>query len=351
MRVLSVGFPFAPVREDCAGGAEQVLLHLHRALRARGHRSEVLAPVSSSIGGGLIPVPDAPSEIDEESRLRQHRAVREALDAALSRGRYDLLHFHGLDCDTYMPDRSPAPVLVTLHLPVDCYAPALLRRRDLWLNAVSAHQSRTLRSDRLLGVVGNGVDLELYRPANARSKDFLYLGRICPEKGLHLAIDAVREAGGRLRVAGTVYGYPEHRRYWREHISERIGPDVDFLGPVGGRDKVELIATSRAVIVPSLVEETSSLVAMEALACGVPVVALRRGALVEIVEQGRTGWVVDRAEELGPALSRLGAIRRSDCRQAAVRRFSIDRMVDGYLMIYAEALKRGSRPAPPPPRR
>ncbi|HET9948526.1 MAG TPA: glycosyltransferase, partial [Longimicrobiales bacterium] len=346
MRILSVAFPFAPVRPDCAGGAEQMVLQVHRALRARGPGARLIACASSAAGPGLLPVPDPGERIDACARALQHAAVRAALAAALAAEPAHVVHFHGVDCASYLPEPAPFPAAVTLHLPADRYPPALLRRADVRLCAVSEHQARTLRTPRPVRVLPNGVDLSLFRPRGPASGPVLFLGRLCPEKAPHLAIDAARAAGARIRVAGTVHPYLEHVRYWREEIVPRLGPDVELLGAVGGRAKAELIASSRALVLPCRSEETSSLAAMEALACGVPVVALARGALPEIVDHGRTGLLVDRPEDLGTALAGAPTLDRSACRRAACERFALERSIEAHLALYRELVRAAPRGAP-----
>ncbi|MCZ7678225.1 MAG: glycosyltransferase [Sandaracinaceae bacterium] len=115
---------------------------------------------------------------------------------------------------------------------------------------------------------------------------------MCEEKGYHLAIEAARRAGAPPVLAGRVFDYPAHRLYFEARIRPKLGARCCFLGPVGPRVRRRLLAGARALLVPSLVEETSSLVAMEALASATPVVALAHGALREIVDHGRTGFVV-----------------------------------------------------------
>src|SRR5205823_1274750 len=143
-----------------------------------------------------------------------------------------------------------------------------------------------------------------------------------------------------LLIAGEVYGYPEHERYFREVFAPRLDARRRFVGPTARRR--ELLAGARCVLIPSLVEETSSLVAMEALACGTPVIAYRRGALPEIVEDGVTGFVVDSVEEMAEAIARVGDMDRAACRRAAEERFDGRVMLTRYLNLYATLAACGS---------
>ncbi len=184
----------------------------------------------------------------------------------------DLVHLHGIDFSAYDPWPG-APTLATLHLPIDWYDPVALRRPGLRLNAVSPHQAAGAPGDLgPLAVVENGVDVEAFDLDLSRGRDLVVLGRICPEKGLHLALDAARLADARLFAAGACFAYGEHRRYFDREFAPRLDARRRWLGPVGGEAKRRLLATARAVLIPSLAPETSSLVAREAAAAGAPVV-------------------------------------------------------------------------------
>jgi glycosyltransferase involved in cell wall biosynthesis len=168
----------------------------------------------------------------------------------------------------------------------------------------------------------------------AKRNFVLALGRVCPEKGFHLALDAAEMAGAPLLIAGQVFPYPFHQHYFEAEIRPRLGPNARFLGPVGFARKRRLLSAARCLLVPSLVAETGSLVAMEALACSTPVVAFPAGALAEIVEPGVTGFLVNDAREMAEAIVMAAEIDPEQCRATARRRFSLDRMVERYFVVY-----------------
>jgi glycosyltransferase involved in cell wall biosynthesis len=162
----------------------------------------------------------------------------------------------------------------------------------------------------------------------------LALGRICPEKGFHLALDAAREAGWPLLLGGQVFPYPEHQRYFDTQIGPRLDRCRRYLGPVALARKRRLLAGARCLLCPSQVPETSALVAMEALACGTPVVALRAGSVPEVIEDGVTGFVRDTEDELVAAVGHIDDIDRARCRQEVERRFSPRVMAERYERVY-----------------
>ena len=159
------------------------------------------------------------------------------------------------------------------------------------------------------------------------------------EKNLHMALDAARMAGISVILAGQVFPYPEHVRYFEQQIVPRLGRGARFVVPVGGKAKQRLLARARCLLLPTLAEETSSLVAMEALASGTPVVALPSGAIPEIVEEGRTGFLVRDMQEMAARLKNLNEIDPAACRSVAMKRFSAQAMVERYVSHYASLLR------------
>ncbi|HEY0584168.1 MAG TPA: GNAT family N-acetyltransferase, partial [Chloroflexota bacterium] len=337
LTVLSVAFPFARVGPDAVGGAEQVLALLDRALVRAGHTSLVIARLGSTTHGTLLAVAPPAGPLDDRARELTHAAVRERIHQALATYPVDVVHLHGLDFPRYAPER--VPTLATLHLDPGLYDQAVFAERqpNLFLQCVSCTQRSACPPGpaQLIDTIANGVPLDEFVPGGRKSDFALSLGRICPEKGFHLAADAAREAGVPLVLAGQVYPYPAHEQYFFKQLQSRLNnPAVHFIGPVGMPRKRRLLALARCLLVPSQTRETSSLVAMEALACGTPVIAFRAGALPEIVEHGRTGFVVDSVAEMAEALHRVAAIEPRDCRRSAEERFSAERMAARYLACY-----------------
>jgi CelD/BcsL family acetyltransferase involved in cellulose biosynthesis len=349
LSVLSVAYPFAAIGPDAVGGAEQVLSSIDARLVRDGHDSIVLAMARSRAAGHVVTIPPHTGWtgwIDGAARAHARAAYGRELARICDERRVDVVHFHGLDFAEYLPEID-VPLVATLHLPRAFYASSALAIARVLRICVSRAQQRTFGAEEgaeeieIAGVVENGVPIERYQPAD-KAGFVLALGRICPEKGFELALRAAREAGLPLVLAGAVFPYEDHHRYAAAQIAPLLDADRRWVGPVGGARKRQLLARARCLVVPSLVDETSSLVAMEALASGTPVVALRRGALPEIVEHGRTGWLVDDAHELPGALARAEQLSSSECRAVAQARFSAARMTSGYLERYRQL----ARPSP-----
>jgi glycosyltransferase involved in cell wall biosynthesis len=346
LSVLSIGYTLAPIGPDAVGGAEQILSALDRALVDAGHQSIVVGNRGSHVAGTLMPTGPVPTRITDAERAQAHGRHRRAIAQALAEFPVDVVHSHALDFADHLPD-ADVPTLVTLHLPRDFYPAGAVsaNRPRTWFNCVSASQRRSFPPFvAMLPEIENGVPVDRLQAPHARRNFALCLGRICPEKGFEHAIDAARRGGTALLIAGDVFPYAAHLRYFETEIRPRLAAGARFLGPVGWARKRRLLNAARCVLVPSLVAETSSLVAMEAIACGTPVVAFPSGALADIVEPGVTGYLVENVGEMAEAIRAVGTLDRERCRDAARRRFSAERMIARYFALY-RCLARAERSA------
>jgi len=338
MRLLYVAYPLLPVSEESCGGAEQMLWTLEAEMARRGHQTWVAACEGSRISGRLLVTGSAPAEPDQFERRDAEHAQR--ILEFLARQRFDLVHDqsgafwrHAAHVD--------APLLATLHLPRSFYPAGAFRNLPLNLsfNCVSESQLRSFGGlPAIAGAVRNGIRLNYFPPPRILREDYLlWLGRICEEKGTHVAIDVARRAGMKLIIAGAVYPFSYHRAYFerevRPHLQGRT-PTVFYAGVPTMSEKLRLLRRARALLLPSLVDETSSLVAMEAMACGTPVIGFRRGAIPEVVRDGITGLLVDSAQQMAEALARVDEIDPRSCRAHVEQNFSSARMARDYEQLY-----------------
>jgi glycosyltransferase involved in cell wall biosynthesis len=344
MNILSVAYPFAPVGPSATGGAEQILTLLDRRLVRAGHKSIVIARGGSRVEGTLI-APAVPEGIvDRRTRQEAYRKWRAAIGEAILRYHIDVVHMHGVDFCEYLPETGP-PVLVTLHLPVSFYADGMLRSLPAHTRLVCVSWSQRRSCPDWLeieGVVENGIDLDHRMEQLQPASDYVIaLGRICPEKGFHLAVDAANEAGVPLLLGGEVFPYEEHLRYFERELAPRLQAPHRFLGPLELERKLALLACARCLVAPSLVPETSSLVAMEAMSVGTPVVAFPAGALAELVRNGHTGFLAGSVAAMADAIRQVDRISREECRRTAEERFPAARMAGQYLELY-DRLRKSS---------
>jgi glycosyltransferase involved in cell wall biosynthesis len=347
LSVLNVGYPLARIGPDEVGGAEQILSALDRGLVESGHTSFVVGIEGSDIAGTLVPIPQPKMPFDARAIALARQYCRAAIEETVRTRSIDVVHMHGFDFHEYLPSAGPA-VLATLHLPASWYPKQGLnvQRPRTWLNCVSRSQHESIGANaHLLPPIPNGTAMDAIPFATRKRSFVLVLGRICPEKGIHIALDVAAMARAPLILAGHVFPYGEHQDYFEQMVKPRLGFSRRYIGPVGQKRKRALLAAARCLLVTSLVAETSSLVALEALAAGTPVVAFGKGALPEFIEHGRTGFLAWNTRELVDGIRAAASIDPEHCRLVARERFALSSMIERYLALY-RALAQGQSPAP-----
>jgi glycosyltransferase involved in cell wall biosynthesis len=336
-----VSTPFASVPPRGYGGTELVVAELERGLVAAGHEVTLFA-TGDSEGADVRWVYERPVwPIDPRAELEHCRAAAHAI----ARGRFDLVHAHApalLRWERLLG----APVVHTLHHARDeRLLQIYVRHPGVHYVAISRRQAE-LVPELACEVIHHGLDPDAFPAGEGQGGHVLFLGRLSHCKGLDRAVRAAADAGLELVVAGAVHPEPDDPPGWSEQVRALLARrGVRSVGPVGGEAKRELLAGARALVMPIRWEEPFGLVMIEAMLCGTPVVATRLGAAPEIVEDGRTGFLVDGDDALGPALRRAAALDRSRCRRRARERFGAARMVADHERLYRAATgARAGRP-------
>jgi glycosyltransferase involved in cell wall biosynthesis len=319
------------------GGTERVVSDLTEQLVRRGHNVTLFASGDSRTSGQLVaPVPRA-LRLDANvlDPLAPH--VLELAQAFERADEFDLIHCH-VDYVAFPFARLVAtPTLHTMHGRLDLphLRPLFHHFADLPLVSISDAQRQPLAALDLhwAGTVYHGLPLDRF-PFSSRPGHYLaFLGRISPEKRPDLAIEVARRVGVPLKIAAKVD--PVDREYFAREIEPLLAdPLVEFLGEIGEDAKMSFLASARALLFPVDWPEPFGLVTIEALACGVPVIARPRGALPELLTDGHTGFLAETVEEMADAVRRIDRIDRADCRREAERRFSAERMAADYEAIY-----------------
>jgi len=340
MRIAQVAPLDESVPPKTYGGTERVVHYLTEELVRRGHEVTLFASGDSHTSARLVPLVDQALVQDERSqdRLPHHLLM---LERVLQEAReFDLIHFH---CDYLhfpLSRRTPVAMLTTLHgrLDIPDLVPLYHEFAEVPLVSISEAQRAPLAHAYWVGTVYHGLPEDLYRAREQRGDYLAMLGRISPEKGVPQAIEIATRAGLELRIAAKVD--PTDQEYFEQsvrHLLER--PGVKFLGEVDEAGKQELLAGALGLLFPVDWPEPFGLVMIEALACGTPVVAFRRGSVPEVIEDGVTGFVVDDIEHAVEAVKRLPELSRRDCRAAFERRFTAARMAEDYLALYDRMVK------------
>ena len=341
--IVVVAPPWFDVPPLAYGGAEAVCYDLVQGLVARGFKVTLIGVGDDHTDAVFIQTSRAPREaLGTPERLTFELAHAAHSAALVEQLQPDLVHDHSLAGPLTAAGR-PWPTVVTVHgaigLAERVYYGSL--SRDVSLVAISDSQRILTSGVPWAGMVHNGIRVSAF-PFRAAKDDFvLFLGRLSADKGPDLAIDAAREAGIDIVVAAK-NEEPGERRFFREKIEPRLGPGVRWVGEVSAQEKRELLSRARGLVSPIRWSEPFGLVLVEAMACGTPVVALRRGSVPEIVIDGRTGFVVDDEHELPEALGRLAEIDPAACRRHVETTFSVGAMVDSYVRIYRDAMARAT---------
>jgi glycosyltransferase involved in cell wall biosynthesis len=245
---------------------------------------------------------------------------------------FDLIHSH---CDFMALSYSrlvTTPVLTTIHgFSSPKIMPVYQKYRDGYF--VSISDSDRAEGLNYLATVYNGIDLSLYPVADKVGDDLVFLGRIHPDKGVHLAIEVAQASGRRLVIAGIVQDEDYFRKLVEPHID---GQNISFIGPVGVSGKNRLFAGASALLHLNTIPERFGLVLAEANAAGLPVIAMDLGSCREVIEDEETGFLVDSVDEAVQAVAKVHQIDRRACRRRVEQRFTMDTMVGGYEQVYAK---------------
>ena len=321
------------------GGTERVVSYLTEELIELGHEVTLFASGDSQTGGRLV----SPCEVSLRASgaldpLAHHLVMLEQVKRHAPG--LDVLHFH-VDYLHFPSSRqSPVPHLTTLHGRLDQpdLVPLYREFDDMPLVSISNAQRKPLPRAGWLGTVHHGLPTDLYREGTGAGGYLAFLGRISPEKRVDHAIEIARRAGLPLRVAAKI-DRADQAYYHKEIAALMRQPHVELIGEIPESGKQAFLGEARALLFPIDWPEPFGLVVIEALACGTPVIAFRRGSVPELIEQGRTGFVCESIDAAVAAVGRLDELSRHACRQAFERRFTATRMATEYVELYRRQLE------------
>jgi len=337
--------PWYPVPPRGYGGIELVVHLLVRGLRRREHRVLLFAAEGSE-HDAIVTAPGAwRHDLGGRDALLREVAyagqVYRELRAAAPEG-VDIIHDHAGMVGLLTAELSGiAPAVHTVHGPLwepqtTAYEGIVDRSR---LVAISDAQRATAPHLNWIDTVHNAVDTSSLTIAGRDEKDpyLLVLARICADKGQHIAIEVARRVGMQLVLAGKIDASPEGVTYFHDHIEPALdGQNVIHIPNVAGLEKAQLLARAQALLAPITWPEPFGLSMVEAMASGTPCIAFNRGAAPELVDEGRTGFVVGDVDGMVEAVSWITEIDPFACAKKARERFSPDAMVQGYLRVYQQ---------------
>jgi glycosyltransferase involved in cell wall biosynthesis len=343
MRIAQV----SPLYESCPpqlyGGTERVVSYLTEELVRQGHEVTLFASGDSQTKATLRAACDRALRLDPRCKdpLPHHLVMLNRV--ARSAEAFDIIHFHA--DFLHFPLFAPlwGKTLTTTHGRLDLPdLPPLLREFPMMpLVSISDAQRAPVPWAGWQGTVHHGLPTDLYLPGRGDGGYLAFIGRISPEKGLDRAIKIARRVGMPLKIAAKVD--KADLDYYNAKIKKLLeGPGVEFLGEISDRDKGEFLGRAMALLFPIDWPEPFGLVTIEAMANGTPVIAFRRGAVPEIIDEGVTGFVVDSIDTAVAAIPRASALDRSRVRRRFEERFSVERMARDYVELYDQVLRRSS---------
>lgn len=349
--------PYFDVPPKAYGGVEAVVAELADALVARGHRVTLLGAGEPRTSAEFVPLWERtiPERLGEPYPEVVHALlIRRAVERLLATDAVDIVHDHTfagpLNAVSY--SHWNVPTVVTVHGPVDDDLERYYRalRTDVHLVAISERQ-RTLTPDlNWAGMVHNALRVDDW-PFQREKDDYaLFLGRFHPHKAPHLALEAAHAAGIPLVLAGKC-AEPAEKKYFEREIRPRLTDRDHVFGVADATAKRDLLASARCLLFPVRWEEPFGMVMIEAMACGTPVVALRGGAVPEVVVDKVTGLICDEPAQLTDGLHEVRAIDPAACRSHVAQHFNVDRLGLGYESVYRSVLARQASTVGAPRRR
>jgi glycosyltransferase involved in cell wall biosynthesis len=344
MRIAQLAPTYERVPPRTYGGTELIVHLTTEELVARGHEVTLFASGDSRTSATLrsiTPIAQRYGDSTDDGPLHAehlHLANAQAAFLAAADGRFDLVHNHAGIEGMVLAATSRTPVVSTMHNP---FVPATQPVWDAYPwshHAVSAASAATFPARGARPPILHGIDVESFQFGERPDDDFLlFLGRFSQAKGAARAVEAATRAGRRLVLAGKID--PADAAYVEAEIQPAIDGDrIRYIGEVDGPTKRDLLARADALLFPIEWDEPFGLVMVESLASGTPVVGFRRASVPEVVEDGRTGYVVDDLDGMVEAIGRIDQIDRRACRASAEERFTVDRMVDDIEAMYRAIL-------------
>lgn len=344
MRILQLAPLWETVPPTAYGGTEAVVSVLCEELVRQGHKVTLCASGDSVTSAELLSVYHRSLRTADDLQDRQpydwmHIALslKEAKD-------FDIVHNHAGEPTMAMSHLVDVPMLSTMHCHITPDTRFVWDRYRGWYNTISHAEQRRMPpvgGGTYCGVVYNGIDVESF-PYQARKDGYLlFLSRIAPEKGTHLAIEVARRLGKRLIMAAKVDRVDQ--QYFHDSVEPLIDGDlIQFVGEADATLKRKLYAKAYCLLLPLCWEEPFGLVMAEAMACGTPVIAFARGAATEVVVDGETGFLVHDVDGMVRAVHQVGRIDPWRCRRHVEENFSAQRMAEGYLTLYERILEEAA---------
>jgi len=328
------------------GGTELVVYNLTEQLIKMGHEVTLLASGNSRTSAKLeVVFPQSIRSLSDSQDMK----VRDALKfigvgkviSCLRKNEFDVVHNHIGWRLLPFQEVIESPVITTLHGPLDVpyHQKVYGTYKDSNFISISLRQRLPMPQLNYIANVYNGIETEKFKFNNKPKNYFAFLGRMSPEKGPVQAIEIAKKAGVKLLMAAKVDSVD--REFFKNKVEPLIdGKQIKFIGEVNHNEKIEFLGNARALIAPIQWEEPFGLFFVEAMICGTPVIAIKRGSVPEIVINKKTGFVCETIDEASERVKFIGEIKRINCHNQVKENFSAKKMAEEYLKAYKKVLDR-----------
>jgi glycosyltransferase involved in cell wall biosynthesis len=319
------------------GGIEWVVSILADGLVDHGHEVTLFAAGDSQTKARLVTSYDDPPSMRIGLSMPD---LHHALTCFANADQFDLINDHSGPLAGALGGACATPVCHTVHGPLtgepgDVYSLIDRVSPSVALISVSDHQRTPLPDINWLATCHNAIAMDAYPFKDADDGYLLFLGRMSPDKGAHNAVRVAAEMGLPMILAGKMHDVAE-REHFEANVEPFLSDDIRYVGEVSHDEKVRLLQRARATVFPIQWPEPFGLVMVESMACGTPVVATRFGAVPEVIEQGRSGVIVDDFAGLAAGVEQALSLDPAECRASAVERFSPRRMIEDYEAAYLQ---------------
>jgi len=350
LRIAIIAPPFTAVPPQKQGGTERIVFQMIEGFKKRGHKVTLFGTGNCKTSAKFIQIFKEPissrtfdtTYIESSRSLRLETAylARVMEEIVMREGEFDIIFNHARGGYIFLPLTRflKTPIISIFHLPLfEELADFLSSFKKPNVITISNSQRKNFPKINYLATIYNGVDLKEFSFSKKPKDYFVFMAAMGEHKNPRDAILAIKKIGGKLILAGGKIREP----YFSKEIKPLLdGKRIKYLGEISGKKRVELLKNAKALLFPIKWREPFGLIMIEAMACGTPVIAYPNGAVPEVIENGKTGFIVKNVNEMAKAIRKIELIDRKKCRERVEKFFTNEKMVEKYEKICYQILKK-----------
>ena len=342
MRIAQIAPIIERVPPKKYGGSERVVYELTEELVKRGHDVTLFASGDSKTSAKLISVYPTSLREAKLGSVANGKSAWTMLNLGLAydqQDQFDIIHDHTHVIGLPTANIATTPVVITLHDPIFAnYKQILETLTNPYIVTISKSQGEPAPKMNNIATVYNGLSMDSYVFSKTHDGYLLYFGTFRPEKGADKAIEVAKKLNLPLILAGKLDNW--QKPFFSKYIKPYLSKKIQYIGEIGEVERNKLMSKAMCLLHPISWREPFGLNIIEAMACGAPVVAFNRGSIPELIENGKTGYVVENTEEMIAAILNIDTINREECRKHALKNFNAKRMTDEYEKVYEKILEK-----------